>query len=72
MTTLNLVRFSSTKKQARQLLALEERFLFASLYYNRPGKRAYKKLAKEYVRKCDVQEPQATWADYFMSAEYDI
>lgn len=72
MSTLNLVRFSSTKKHARQLSALEERFLYASLYCNRPGKRTYKKLAREYALKCDVQEPQATWADYFMSAEYDI
>lgn len=69
MTTLNLVRFSSTKKQARQLMALEERF-FSSLTKD-ISKKAYKKLSNEYFARCEQQEPQPTWADYFMSAEYD-
>ncbi len=71
MTTLNLVRFSSTKKHARQLMALEEKFLLASHWSSNPGKRTYRKLAREYALKCDVQEPQPTWADYFLSPEYD-
>ena len=69
MCTINLVRFSSTKKQARYLADLEERF-FSSLTKD-ISKKAHKKLSDEYFEKCEQQEPQPTWSDYFLSVEYD-